>query len=147
MGRGPTTRPLPIGAASVRAARRVLPREVLEPRVLVDEGEVRGPDGPVALLADDQLRDPLHVLLVLLVDLFPEDEEDGVIILLVRSELVRDDATREPRCRAGNRQIEDLLLTGGLDGQDAVPEQVAGRGTRKGIAVRQPCRVCDDGAR
>src|SRR5438445_211390 len=55
--------------------------EVLEPRELLDEGELPGAGGTVALLADDDLGDPA-VLVAGLVLLLPVDEHHDVRILL-----------------------------------------------------------------
>src|SRR6202008_3592906 len=58
--------------------------EILEARVLPQESQFHGPDRPVTLLADDDLRDAL-VLRVLVVDFVAIDEQDHVCILLDRS--------------------------------------------------------------
>src|SRR5260370_34855500 len=58
-----TFTPCARGRPSV-AVRDVLAGQIFEARMLVDEGEVGAADGPVACLADDDLRDALHVLLL-----------------------------------------------------------------------------------
>ena len=87
----------------------------------MDERRVRHADGPVALLAHDDLRDALHFFLVLLVDLFAEEEDDRVRILLERARVMADDSVREPRGRARHGEIEHLVDSGRSDGQEAVP--------------------------
>ena len=67
--------------------------EVLEPRVLFDERELDDTGGAVALLADDDLRDPfgrlVRLAVVVAVLLLAEDEEDDVGILLERARLAK----------------------------------------------------------
>ena len=62
--------------------------EVLEARVLAEEGEADRADGTVALLADDDLGRPL-VLRVLVVDLVAVDEEDHVCVLFNRPDFAK----------------------------------------------------------
>src|SRR5262249_20832891 len=85
---------------------------VLETRVLAEERELHVTDGPVALLGDDDLGDSLLVA-VLDVHLFAIDEHDDVRILLDRARVGAHDAVREPACGPRDRQVEDLVFTGG----------------------------------
>src|SRR5579864_736762 len=73
-------RTMPLLAAGIRPG-----LEVLEAGVLLQEGEPHGPDGPIALFANDDLGDALDVrprLTVVPIHLFAEDEEHHVCILL-----------------------------------------------------------------
>ncbi len=81
---GRITRP---AALVLRAA-----REILEPRVLLEEREPHGARRPVALLADDDLGHALGLGLALAVDavhLLAEDEEHDVGVLLERAGLAQ----------------------------------------------------------
>src|SRR6266498_3317291 len=108
----------------VAAAGQVL--ETGEPAL---ERQLDVADGAVALLADDDLGDAGLLGLVLVVDLVAVDEHDDVGVLLDGARVVADDAVGEPRRRPRNGEIEDLLLAGGDEGDDAVPAEV-GRGLR-----------------
>src|SRR2546423_15340799 len=68
---------------------REVTREILKASVLVNEGEAGSSYGPISLLANDNLRNTFHVLLVLVVHLLPVDEEDGVRVLLDRTGLTQ----------------------------------------------------------
>src|SRR4029453_5841674 len=65
-----------------------LPLQVLEARELLDEGELAASGRPVALLADDDLRDAA-VLVRRLVLLLAVDEHHDVRVLLDRSRLAK----------------------------------------------------------
>src|SRR3954462_3714888 len=69
---GPHPRSLSLGGYAPRSGRRRLPRagascgavsKILEPRVLLDERELGRPHRTIALLADDDLCDPLRALI------------------------------------------------------------------------------------
>src|SRR5687768_15097149 len=120
------------------------PGVVLEPRVLADEGELDGPDGPVPLLADDDLRDAL-VGRVFVVDLVAVDEEDHVGVLLQGPAVMADDSVREPAGRTRNSEVEDLLLAGRFDSAHAIPgERLAA--PRMAVRRRQPRRAISSAA-
>src|SRR5208337_1333253 len=59
-----------------------LRRQVLKPRVALDEGQADGVGGAVALFGNDDFGPALEVGIVLLVHLFAEDEGDHVGVLL-----------------------------------------------------------------
>src|SRR3954447_7658949 len=99
-----------------------MPVEVPEAGGLTQEDEVDRAGLPVPVLGDDQLRQAL-VLLGLVVDLVTVDERHHVGVLLdgvVDEEIVRDEVVG-----AGNRQIEDLLFSVLLDRDDLIPVDVA----------------------
>src|SRR5581483_8455668 len=77
-------------AASTRSTASELPGVgvVLEARVLAEESELHRADGPVSLLADDDLGDAL-LRRVRIVDLVAVDEEDEVGVLLDRARLAQ----------------------------------------------------------
>ena len=68
-------------------------RQILEPRVLFDEGQLRRASRAVALLSDDDLREPFGFLIRLAVSvavlLLAEDEHDDVGVLLEGARLYR----------------------------------------------------------
>src|SRR6267143_7227232 len=107
-----------IAPSSIATVRDVVPRKIFEPRELVDERRVRGADGPVALLAHDDLRDAFHVFLVLLVDLFAEEEDDRVRILFQSARIMDDDAVRKPGGGTGHGEIEHFFHPRGRDGHE-----------------------------
>src|SRR5436190_5196500 len=133
------TGPILLRAARLYLKRLRLPvglRDVLEPRVLGQEHDLDRADGAVALLADDDVGDVglvrREVLLVLRLAI---EEQDQVGVLLQRPGVVADDSVGEPGRRAGHGEIEDLLLPGGLDGNDAIPEQIAGCARAKPVVI------------
>src|SRR5947199_10337381 len=98
-----------------------MPVEVPEAGGLTQEDEVDRAGLPVPVLGDDQLRQTL-VLLGLVVDFIAIDKGNHVGVLLdgvVDEEIVRDEVMR-----AGNRQIEDLLFSVLLDRDDLIPVDI-----------------------
>src|SRR5262245_23961976 len=115
----------------------MLLRDILEPRVLRQEYDLDGANRAVALLTDDDLGDvPLVRRQVFLVLRLAIEEQNDVSVLLERSRVVADDAVGEPRGWSRHREVVYRLLSGWLDADDPVPEQIARRrGTRIGAVV------------
>src|SRR5258706_8357118 len=113
-----------VGGASEAGPLEPFPGAVLEPHVPGEEGEVDDPRGPVAVLGDDELRVPLHLLLALLVVLVvlrAVEEEDEVGVLLDGPRLAEVahhgpvvGALLDPAVQLGDGDDGDLELPGEL---------------------------------
>src|SRR6476646_11140015 len=101
-------------------------REALEARVFAEEREANRTDRTIALLADDDFGRAL-VLCLRVVYLVAIDEHDHVGILLDRARIMAHDAVGHPTGGPRNRQIENLLLAGGVDRDHAIPVEIRRR--------------------
>src|SRR5215813_12098072 len=147
------TRPLRSGRHSSASAReRSAPfalrdhLAILEPRELLQEGQLDGPDRPVPLLGDDHVGEP-PLVAVLLVVLLTVEKHDHIGVLLNCARVVTHDAVCEPGRRPRYGEIEHLGLTRGFDRDDSIPEDVVLNFRPQRRTVEQASVACKDVSR
>src|SRR6202030_2575233 len=124
-------------AASPKYALAIrLRREVLELGVLAQKCQLQIGGGTVALLGNNDVRDAF-ARRILVVYLFPINQENEVAILFNSSAVMADDAVGQRPRRAWIRHVESLFLAFEADGDHTVPEEIGPRPNLQCVVIEQ----------